>query len=208
MDHQSWIARIAAAGLFAGLMLAGSAFAQSGQAQQGGEAGGKAQAEQQETPTREDLMQTQRKLQSLQKEIGQLRQTALEENPELAAQRDELRDLIISTMQDNGHSPEEDQARMREIQGKLQSGEVEQAEKQQLVQEMRQKQQSLMRGQRQAFQNEEVQAKAKQFEQDLVAAMKELDPEAEALIQELNQTQQRMRQQMMQMRAAQQQDNS
>lgn len=202
------IARIAVAGLFAGAMLTGSAFAQEEKGQSAGEPAAKGQAQQDSGPSRKELMQTQRKLQNLQRELGQLRQKALDENPELAEEREDLRDMLVSTMQDNGHSPEKDQARMKEIQSKLQSGDVKQGEKQKLVQEMRQRQRGLMQAQREAFQNEEIQEKAKQFEENLVAAMKEADPEAESLIKEYNQTQQQMQQQMRKMRAAQQQGNS
>lgn len=201
------IVRIAVAGLFAGAMVTGSAFAQEEKAKGGGEPAAKDQAQQESAPSREELMQTQRKLRNLQRELGKLRQQALEDNPELAEERKNLQDMLVSTMQDNGHSPKKDQARMKEIQGKLQSGEVEQAEKQKLVQEMRQHQRSLMQAQREAFQNKEVQQKAKQFEENLVSAMKDADPEAESLIKEYNQTQQQMQQQMMKMRAAQQQGN-
>ncbi|MBA1145590.1 hypothetical protein H0Z60_00820 [Ectothiorhodospiraceae bacterium WFHF3C12] len=207
MDHRSLILRMATAGLVAGAMFAGTAIAQADK-QSGGDApAAESQAQQNSGPSRQELMQTQRKLQNLQKELGQLRQQALEENPELAEERENLRDLLISTMQDNGHSPEKDQARMKEIQSKLQSGDVEQGEKQQLVQEMRKHQRSLVQGQREAFQSKEVQEKAKQFEENLVAAMKETDPEAESLIQEFNQTQQQMQQQMRQMQGARQQGN-
>lgn len=206
MDHHSLITRIAGAAVLAGALVFGPAVAQEEKSQSGAESSGGGQ-QAQGAPERKQLMQMRQKLQSLQRELGQLQQQALKENPELKKQQQDLQDLVVSTMQDNGHTPEKDMARMREIQGKLQSKDVKQGQKQQLVQEMRKRQRALAQGRQEAFKDKEVQKKSTEFRDNLLAAMKEVDPEAQSLLKEYQETRQKMQKKMMQMRS-QQQGNS
>lgn len=215
MDHRSLIIRIAGAGLLASTLVMGSAMAQQEmleeqKSQETAESGSEAEQKQSSgAADRKAIMQTQRKMQNLQRELGKVQQKALEENPELAEKQEALQDLVISTMQDNGHTPEKDMERMKEIREKMQSGDVEKAEKQKMAQEMRKHQQSLVQARQEAFQDEEVQKKTSEFREELMAAMKETDPEAESLIEEYNKTRQKMQQDMqkMQQQRSQQQGN-
>jgi len=204
MDHRSKIFHIAGMGLLVGALSITPALAQ----QKGAEAQKGPQTEQQAPSAangRQALAQTQRKLQNLQRELGKLQQKTLKKHPELAKQRKDLQDLVVSTMKDKGHTPEKDMQRMQEIRKKLQSKDAEKGEKQKLVKEMRDHQRSLIQARRDAFQDKKVQQKSGEFRDNLIAAMKDTDPDAESLIKEYNQTRQQLQQQVRQMRSQQKQ---
>lgn len=206
MDHRSVIFRVAGLGLLVGVLGMAPALAQQKSAE--GAKAPEAQTQNQGPSAgqgRQALAQTQRKLQNLQRELGKLQQKALKDNPDLAKQRQALQDLVVSTMKDKGHTPEKDMQRMQEIRSKLQSKDVEKGQKQKLVQEMRDHQRSLIQARRDAFQDKKVQQKSSEFRDNLIAAMKKSDPDAESLIKEYNQTRQQLQQQVRQLRSQQQQ---
>jgi len=161
-------------------------------------------ARQQQAPGRsQEMVELQQRVQKLQKEVQELQQKALDNNPELKQQRDDLQALVESKMQAEGVDAEAEQERMKEIRGKMQGGDVSKQQQQELAKEYREKRSTIMKARQSAMQDEEVQKAQKQLREDLQAAMKEQDPEADQLIADYRVAMKELRQKARQSRAQQ-----
>lgn len=145
-----------------------------------------------EPPTAmQELRAKQQEIQALMSELRQIQQQATEANPELAAEQEEYRDLVIDTMSDQNFDPEAEMENMRSLQAELQGGEqLGEEERQTMIQELEQKSQEFRSKQQQAMQSEEVTSARDELDEKMKAAMNEQNPEAEAMIAQLNELQQ------------------
>ena len=160
-------------------VLAGVAHGQQ-QAAPGGQAGGLMQ----------QVQQKQAELQQLNQQLAQIQQATIEANPELADQRDELLANVDEKMVEAGHDPEASRDKIEDLSEQLQSGDLSSDENQSVSQELRQEQSSMQRAQSQAMQDEAIQAEMQSLNEDLVAAMREQNPQTDELIAQLQSAQQ------------------
>lgn len=175
LPNISSLKRCAAALLAATLIASPSAWAGD---PAGDEAkGAKAPQPQQPNP-QQQAMQIQQKLVQIQK-------ATVEANPELAEQQQELQALIQEKMKANGHTPEKDMSRLKKIREQAQAEDMDKKERQSLAQEFQQTRQKLGNARREAMQDEEVQEKTEALQQDMIAAMKEQNPETEKLLKQM-----------------------
>jgi len=152
-------------------------------AQPAGQGQGSAEAQQ----ARKEIQEAQKRVRDLQQQVGEIRESALKSNPELEQQRGDLRDLMKEKMKAEGHKPDEKLSRLKELRTQLQEGDdLSQQEQQELRGEYQKVMQSFRQAQQKTLKDPEVQKAREQFSQDLQAAMKEEDPQAEELMQELD----------------------
>jgi len=181
-------ARSTRAALFAGVLgmsiagFTGPAAAES--------SGGQSAPSSQAPSVMQQLRAKQQKMQQLLGELRQIQKKVTQANPELAAQQDDYRDLVINTMSDKDFDPEAEIQDMRSLQAELRGGDqLGQEERQSKMQELQQKKQQFRSKQRQAMQDEDVQTAREELDQNMQAAMKEQNPKAEELIAQLNRLQ-------------------
>ncbi|MDZ7781744.1 MAG: hypothetical protein U5K56_01945 [Halioglobus sp.] len=166
---------------------------QGGGAAQGGQAGALMQ----------QLQAKSKELEALNQQLTELRDKAIEANPELAEQRDALQSSLETGMKDAGYDMTEGRARIEELQGQMQSGELSAEEQQEKGQALRSEFADMREAQGAAMEDAEFKKRRQALNEDMIAAMKEVDPRAEALIQELQVAQreyQQLAQQAMQQR--------
>lgn len=166
-----------------------------GSAVPGGQAGGGAFMQQ--------LQAKRNELEALNQQLTELRDRAIEANPELAQQRDALQSSLETGMKDAGYDMTEGRARIEELQGQMQSGELTPAEQQEKNQALRSELGEMRAAQGEAMEDAEFKKHREALNEDMIAAMKEVDPQAETLIRDLQVAQreyQQLAQQAMQQR--------
>ncbi|WP_435099823.1 hypothetical protein [Arhodomonas sp. AD133] len=194
MNHTMWTP--SRSGLLAVLLAGVMTAAAPAMAQQEGNAGNGGGADAAKAQSSAQPANPRAELRELQKQLGEIRDQALENNPELKEQRQSLKDAVNARMADEGVDPETDVERLRELAEKLRSGEVKGEEQKTLTKEYREKRQALLTARRKALGDEEIQKQRKAFEDDLRAAMIEQNPETEALISKYRKQRTQMRQKM------------
>ncbi len=194
MNHTMWTP--SRSGLLAVLLAGVMTAAAPAMAQQEGSAGNGGGAEAAKEQSSGKPANARAEMRKLQKRLGDIRDQALENNPELKEQRQSLKDAVNARMAEEGVDPETDVARLREIAKKLRSGKVEGEEQKTLTKEYREKRQTLLTARRKALGDEKIQKQRKAFEDDLRAAMIEQEPETKALIAEYRKQRTQMRQKM------------
>lgn len=133
-------------------------------------------------------------IRAIQNKLTQIEQAALEANPELKEKRKELESMVQENMEEEGHNPEKDVERLKEIQKKAQSGDMDEEERKALSKEFQEKRQSLAGAQQKAMQDEEIQKAQEELNEQTLEAMKEEDPETEELISKMRQLSAQMQQ--------------
>lgn len=161
----------------AALAFAGSAVAQleGGQGGQGGQEGG-----------------PQMELQQIQQRLAEVQQQALEDNPGLEAQRDELEELVIRKMEEAGYDPDSSMETLENVQGQIQDESLSDEERQQMLQEAQQAQQDLQEAQQVAMQDDEVVEAQQAFQDDLMNAMRDIEPDTDEMIEDFQRIQEEM----------------
>lgn len=132
--------------------------------------------------------------QAIQQQLAGIRTSTLEANEDLARRQQALDDLMLETMRSNGHTPEADIAKLREIRDDLEDEALSAVEQQTLVQEFQEVRATLAGAQQQAMATEAMQTQGAEFQQDLLAAMREQDSRTDALLQRMSRLQSEMRQ--------------
>lgn len=146
-----------------------------------------------EAPQAMQALQAKRQeIRQLSQKLRQIQQKATEANPELQADQQEYRDLVVDAMSSEGYDPQAEVERIRKLQAELQSGggDMAQDERQAKTQELKQKSQQFRRKQQQAMQNKDVQNARKDLDEKMKAAMNEQNPEAGEILAQLNELQQ------------------
>lgn len=134
----------------------------------------------------------QMRLQEIQQRLAEAQQKALDENPGLQSQREELEELVIQKMEDEGYDPDANMETLENAQSEIQNEDLSDEERQQMLQDAQQAQQQLQEAQQAAMQDEEVVEAQEAFQNDLMEAMREQDPETDDLIEEFRSIQQEM----------------
>lgn len=141
-------------------------------------------------PVMQELRAKQQEIRRLMSELRQIQQQATESNPELAAEQEDYRDLVIDTMSSQNFDPEAEIQSMQTLQAELRgSDQLGDEERQAKMQELEQKSQQFRSRQQQAMQTEDVMAAREELDEKMKTAMQEQDPEAEAMIAQLNELQ-------------------
>ena len=122
-------------------------------------------------------------LRQLQQSLTELRQQAMADNPELEQRQQAFQDRVMSRMRDEGVEPRKAIRRLQDISRKLQSGEVGETERNELMQEYQQTRTEVMQARRVAMGDEAIIEAEQALRTALIEAMAEQDAEAPAMIE-------------------------
>ena len=141
--------------------------------------------------TRQKMVQ---RYKSLQEDLAKIQQQAMEDNEDLKQEQQDLQSMIRESMESNMAAEDVDVERLQELQAKLQGQgqELAQDEKQSLEKEYKEQVNAYQRARAKTARDKEVQQKQEAFREDMLAAMKKVDPETEKIIQELQGIQHQM----------------
>jgi predicted nucleic acid-binding Zn-ribbon protein len=129
---------------------------------------------------------------AIQEQLVAIRADTLAANEDLAERKEALDDLLLETMRANGHTPEADIAKLREIRDQLEDGSLSATEQQTLQQEFLAVRATLAGAQQQAMATEAVQTQGRAYQEELLAAMREQDARTDALLQRMSRLQSEM----------------
>jgi len=147
------------------------------------------------------LQEKRSRLDELNEQLAALQQRAIEDNPELARERDALQDFVESGMNDAGYDVEEGRARMEELQADLENSSLSATEQEESREALRAELGSMREAQQQVMTGQDFKDKRNALNEGVLAAMEEEDPEVRTLLAELQRAQaeyQLMAQQIMQ----------
>ncbi|GEM_PF-5406513 len=140
------------------------------------------------------LQKMQQKMQRLQKKLGNIRKQALKENEDLKKKEEDLKALVEKKMDENMADKEVDKDRMDEIRNKIRDNKnMSQTKKRELIKEYQKNARVYQQAQKKTFQDSEVQKKREEFKEKLTAAMNEVNPEADKILDKLENINKKMR---------------
>lgn len=164
-----------------------------GMMQQGGQGGALMQK----------LQAKRNEVQALNQQLMQLQEETVAANPELADEREALQAHLESGMKEAGYDVAQGRTRIETLQSELESGELSPEKQQENREALRSELGDMRAAQGEAMENAEFKSRRQSLNEDMLAAMQEQNPEAEALIQDLQVAQreyQMLAQQAMQQR--------
>lgn len=189
MQHRFRL-RVVTFGALLGLALAGPTVAAAQQDQQS------PAAPNGETAPAEDVFAARLRVSELQQQLEGIRNRALESSPSLQEQQQALQQKVNERMEARGVDPQADLERLREIATQLRNESLAEAEQQELADEYRQKRQRLLEARNAVLGDEEIRQAREQFGQELLVAMKEVEPDVEQVIRRYNEAQAEFRRKM------------
>lgn len=151
------------------------------QQDQSGEAPASPQATQQQQQAQKLVQQYRKAAQKLQ----QIRQETLAANPELETQRKEFESQVQSAMDETGYDVDAGQQKLQKLGEKFQNEDLSKEERQELATKFQSERRKMQQAQQQVLQQEDIRAAGEKLQQDTLAAMKEQDPQTEALLKRM-----------------------
>lgn len=145
---------------------------------------------------RGEAAELQQELRTLQRQIGEIRTSAMENNPELQERQSSLQDEVMTRMRDEGVDPEEDIRELQDMATELRSGELSESEQQELAGEYQETRQTLLEARRTVLEDEEIQSAQEEFREDLITAMEAENPDVRELIEDFENVREELRAQM------------
>lgn len=138
----------------------------------------------------------QMEMQQLQQTLAETQQQAIENNPELERKGEELEDLVLTKMEEAGYQPRQDLETLEGAEERLRDPDLSAEERQQVIQseDVQQAQMNLQEAQQAVAQDEEIISAQEALREDLMAAMREENPEIDDIIARLESLQQEMQQ--------------
>ncbi|MFP4446281.1 MAG: hypothetical protein ACLFPD_08560 [Desulfosudaceae bacterium] len=116
------------------------------------------------------------RMNELQEELMALQQQVIKDTPELQQEQEVLRDLITSKLEQNLDENNVDVDRIQELQTQLQSEDLDEEKKAELLEEFRTKAQQYNQARATAMNDAEVQEKYQAYVEHLKAKMEKADP--------------------------------
>lgn len=156
----------------------------------------------QQNDLRMELQRIQQEAQQLQQTLDQIAMQATQQTPALMTKQDELQELYQEKLQEHGYPTEQQLAELQDMQHQLQQdADMDTQEREQLIRRFQQEVTEMQQAQAQARQDREVQQAIQAYEADRLDAMREVNPQAPAMQQQLDeymQTIEQMQQALMQ----------
>lgn len=121
-------------------------------------------------------------VEQVQQQLLQIQDAAMTEHPELQQQAEDLQRTLLEAMRENGFEPDASLARVDQLERQLRSEGGDRTQRQALANELRDEQRRLIAAEQQALESERVKLVSDQFTQNLLQAMREQNPQTDALV--------------------------
>lgn len=144
----------------------------------------------------EDMIELEYELLQLHEQLEIIQRTALDNNPELRDQAGALGELMVAAMEEEGYAPQESIDRIQEIQLRLQETDLDPDDRLQLMEEAQSEYLRLEQGQAAALERDDVHAAHQQFQEDVVQAMQNENPDTAEILDEFTRKQQEYEEQL------------
>jgi hypothetical protein len=142
----------------------------------------------------------QSEMQQLRETLAETQQKALENHPELEEKGADLETLVLDKMEAAGYQPRRDLETLESAEEDLRDPDMSAEERQEVVrsEEVRQAQTNLQEAQQAVAGDQEIQQAQQALREDLMSAMREVNPDIDNVIERMQSLQQQMQQQMQQ----------
>ncbi|MEJ2763706.1 hypothetical protein VV869_06950 [Photobacterium sp. MCCC 1A19761] len=134
------------------------------------------------TPPKETV----ERINAIQRDLTSIRQQAMQSNPELAAQAKQLEQAFEQKAKDIGYDPEAFVTQAQEIQTKIQTEQLSKEERSELIQSFIDAKNKMAEQRQQMISDKQLMGMQEKLQQETLIAMKDQDPNTEALVKELN----------------------
>ncbi|WP_423823114.1 hypothetical protein V5738_03980 [Salinisphaera sp. SPP-AMP-43] len=142
--------------------------------------------------------QAQQMMKSYRQDAQQLKQIhdkTIKNNPQLAKEQDQFQDTVQQAIKKQGYDVEAGQQRMQKMAKKLQSGDLSDKQRKQVMQKFQSERQKMVKARNAAMSQPEVQKQGEQLQQDTISAMKKQNPKTTQLISEMKNVRGKLQQQ-------------
>lgn len=142
--------------------------------------------------------QAQQMMKSYRQDAQQLKQIhdkTIKNNPQLAKEQDQFQETVQEAIKEQGYDVEAGQQRMQKMAKKLQSGDLSDQQRKQVMQKFQSERQKMVKARNAAMSQPEVQKQGEKLQQDTIAAMKKQNPKTTQLISEMKDVRGKLQQQ-------------
>lgn len=156
---------------------------------------GTAQAADAKADTADQLTQSEKLMQKYQEtseKLRQIRDEAVASHPELEKQSRAYQERIEQAMNDGGYDVDAGAEKLRKMGQRYKQEDMSQEERQKLAADFKAERRKMQQARQQVMQKEEVRTAGQELQKNIIAAMKEQDPQTEVLIQRLRSLRQKL----------------
>lgn len=143
----------------------------------------------------QQLMKTYR---SDMQQLEQIHDKTIKNNPQLAKEQQQFQDQLKSAIKKQGYDVNAGQKRMQAMAKKLQSGNLSDQKRKQVMQNFQQERQQMVKARNKALSNSDIQQSGQKLQNDTMAAMKKQNPKTTQLISEIKSVRGKLQQQQQQ----------
>lgn len=116
------------------------------------------------------------------RQLQQIKQKAIQSNPELQAKHEQFREKLKNAMAEAGYNVASNLKRLKEISKRLKNSKVSKTKRQALAQELRRMQRNMLQARKQVLQMSAIQSARQELHQATLAAMRKQSKRTEELI--------------------------
>lgn len=127
-------------------------------------------------------------------QLKQIHDKAVKNNPDLAKEQQQFQDQVKSAIKKQGYDVQAGQKRMQSMAKKLQSGDLSDKQRKQVMQKFQNERQKMVEARNKALSQPDVKKSGQQLENDTISAMKKQNPKTTQLISEMKNTRNKLQQ--------------
>ncbi|HET7314896.1 hypothetical protein [Salinisphaera sp.] len=132
-----------------------------------------------------DTQQLMKTYRSDAQQLKQIHDKTIQNNPQLAKEQQQFQDQVKNAIEEQGYDIQAGQKHMQSIAKKLQSGDLSDEQRKQVMQDFQDERQKMVKARNAALSQPDIQKSGKQLEQDTIEAMKKQDSKTTQLIAEM-----------------------
>ncbi|NNC22923.1 hypothetical protein [Salinisphaera orenii] len=133
------------------------------------------------------------KYQEKSKELQQIHQKTLKNNPELKKQQNDYQKMVRSAIKKQGYNTESGRDKLQSLSKKLQSGDLSKSKRKEVMQQFQSERKKMSKARKQAMSQPKIKQARQKLQDDTQAAMKKQNSKTDKLIQSLRKIQKKMR---------------
>lgn len=118
-------------------------------------------------------------------QLKQIHDKTVRNNPQLAKEQQQFQDQVKGAIKKQGYDIKDGQKHMQSMAKKLQSGNLSDKQRKQVMQNFQQERQKMVKARNAALSQPDVQKSGQKLESDTIAAMKKQNPKTPQLISEM-----------------------
>ena len=141
----------------------------------------------------QEFRDAQSRMRELQQKLETVQQKAVNGDSDLQKQRQDLQNLLVETMKKQGFDPMESMNRMKQLRQKMEGKDLSAQDKRVVATKYQAEQRQFMEARKKALSDEKVDKARESYKDNLLAAMKKVEPKTDDMLKELAQVEAKLR---------------